>query len=171
MRVLIFILIAINLVQAKGKIEKSGDILMFALPITTFATTIILKDKEGSKEFLKSFALTSASTYLLKRVVREKRPIGSSRMSFPSGHTSSAFASAAFIHKRYGLKYAILPYTIATFIAYSRVQAKKHYIHDVIAGAALGIASSFYFTKRYKNIKITPWIDGKKAGININYKY
>ena len=57
---------------------------------------------------------------------------------------------AAFIHKRYGWKYSIPVYVGATFVGYSRVQADKHFVEDVIAGATVGIFSSFYFTKSYK---------------------
>jgi len=143
------------------------------MALVTFGSTIVLKDTEGSKEFLKAFATTTVATYLLKRVVRERRPkpYNKSTTSFPSGHTSSAFTSAAFIHKRYGLKYAVVPYILATYVAYSRVQAKKHFVHDVIAGAVLGIASSWYFTTKYKNLTITPWSDSQKVGVDFSYRY
>ena len=170
-KILLILPFIFNIAYTKDNTEKAGDFFMYALPITAFGTTIVLKDTKGSKEFLKAFATTSVSTYILKRVVGERRPIGTSTTSFPSGHTSSAFTSAAFIHKRYGLKYAIIPYAIATFVAYSRVHAKKHFVHDVIAGAALGVASSWYFTTKYKNLTIAPYSDSKKVGIDISYRY
>lgn len=67
-----------------------------------------------------------------------------------------AFTGASFIHKRYGLKYAIPAYVAATYVGYSRVHVKAHYTKDVLAGAALGAASSFYFTKPYKGVSVEP---------------
>lgn len=46
----------------------------------------------------------------------------------PSGHTSAAFQGDAFIHKRYGFDYAIVPYMGAIFTGYSRVHANKNTI-------------------------------------------
>lgn len=75
---------------------------------------------------------------------------------------------ASFIHERYGLEYAIPAYVAATFVGYSRVQAKKHYIHDVLAGAALGSATSFYFTKPYKGATVTPVADSGFYGVVVS---
>ena len=87
---------------------------------------------------------------MLKHTVRRERPDGSDTNSFPSGHTSASFQGASFIHFRYGLKYAIIPYLGAAFVGYSRVQADKHYVSDVLAGAAIGAGFAWFFTKPYK---------------------
>jgi len=160
-------------IEARGTTEKEGDFLMVALPISALLTTIILKDKEGSIEFIESFSVSEVSTYALKRIIKEHRPkpYQSSPYSFPSGHTSASFVSAAFIHKRYGFKYAIVPYMLASYVAYSRVNARKHFIHDVIAGAILGIVSSWSFTKKYNNFTINPYANGEKYGIGFKYCY
>ena len=70
---------------------------------------------------------------------------GATGYSFPSGHTAAAFAGASFIHKRYGLKQALLPYVLASFVGYSRIQAKKHYWYDVLAGASIAIGYTWLF--------------------------
>ena len=54
------------------------------------------------------------------------------------------------MRERYGLEYGIPAYALASFVAYSRVESGEHYAHDVIAGAAIGIASSYIFTKPYR---------------------
>jgi membrane-associated phospholipid phosphatase len=44
----------------------------------------------------------------------------------------------------------VLPSSAATFVAYSRVESRQHYTHDVVAGAAIGIGSSLAFTRPYR---------------------
>ena len=139
--------------------RKIGDILQLALPVTALTSTYYMNDFDGFKSFVKSYFTTVSMTYLLKEGVHKRRPDGSDYLSFPSGHTSSAFAGASFIHFRYGLKYSIPLYLLASFTGYSRVESKKHYTEDVIAGAGLAIFSSWYFTTSYS----------KKYSLNVNY--
>ena len=73
-------------------VETTGDVLLFALPAATFATTLIVGDKEGSWQFAKGIVLTEAVTYGLKAVVNKQRPDGSNENSFPSGHTSTCIS-------------------------------------------------------------------------------
>ena len=139
--------------------RKIGDIMQLALPITAFSSTYYMNDIDGTKSFLKSYLTTVSATYIIKEISHKRRPDGSDYLSFPSGHTSSAFAGASFIHFRYGLKYSIPLYLLASFTGYSRVESKKHYIEDVIAGAGLAMFSSWYFTTPYN----------KKYSINCSY--
>ena len=156
---------------AKSNTEKYGDILQLAIPLSAYGTTLYLDDKEGQNQFYKSYGATLTATYILKYTVKEKRPNSSATDSFPSGHTSSAFSGASFIHKRYGLKYAILPYVAATYTGYSRVQSDKHYTKDVLAGAVIGMASSWYFVSPYKNLQISPVVDAGYKGVQLSYKW
>ena len=51
----------------------------------------------------------------------------------------------------------------------SRVEAKKHYVHDVLAGAALGSVTSFYFTEPYgKGVTVLPVADGDYYGVVVD---
>jgi membrane-associated phospholipid phosphatase len=97
--------------------------------------------------------MTLGVTYGLKYTVDEKRPNGGSH-SFPSAHTSISFSAAEFMRKRYGWEYGIPAYAAASFVAYSRVESREHWPHDVIAGASIGIVSSFIFTKPYKGVEV-----------------
>jgi len=155
--VILFMIVFQSIVNAKN-IEKYGDIIQILIPSAAYGTTYYLNDKEGRNQFYKSFFSTFGTTHLLKRIVKEERPNGNNTQSFPSGHTSASFQGAAFIHKRYGLKYAILPYVGATFVGYSRIYADQHYAHDVIAGALIGSGFSYYFTTsyKYKNMHLSP---------------
>ena len=47
-------------------------------------------------------------------------------------------------------------YAGAAFVAYSRVYADKHYVEDVLAGAAIGIIASEIFTTPRDNVSISP---------------
>ncbi len=65
--------------------------------------------------------------------------------SFPSGHTASAFMGAAFIHFHFGFYWSVIPYLLAALTGYSRIQAKNAWLRDVVAGAGLAIAISYFF--------------------------
>jgi len=156
---------------AKDNTERIGDILAATIPLSAYGTTLYLDDKEGQMEFYKSYGVSLASTYVLKYTVREKRPDSNAKNSFPSGHTSSAFSGATFIHKRYGLKYAIVPYLGAIYTGYSRVHSNRHYTRDVVAGALIGVASSWYFTSPYKDLDIQPIVGADYKGVQVKYKW
>src|SRR5207249_8409885 len=57
---------------------------------------------------------------------------------FPSGHASITFASATVIERHLGWKYSVLGYVIASYVAASRLHDNRHYLSDVIFGAAVG---------------------------------
>jgi membrane-associated phospholipid phosphatase len=156
--------------HAGGGIETAGDILQYVLPTTAAGLTLGFQDYEGTLQFGESAALTLGVTYGLKYTVNERRPDGGSQ-SFPSGHTSISFSAAEFMRKRYGWEYGVPAYAAASFVAYSRVEAREHYPHDVIAGAAIGIASSYIFTKPYKGWHVQAEADGRYYGIRFSHSF
>ena len=133
-----------------GTTQKIGDVVLFALPVTTLATSFIIGDEKGAWQFTKGLLLTVGVTYGLKYAVNKPRPDMSNDNSFPSGHTSTVFHSAGYVHRRYGFKYAIPSYALAGFTAASRIDSKKHDILDVVAGAAIGLGSNLLFTTEYQ---------------------
>ena len=135
--------------MASDAIVSAGNILQYVLPATAGGMTVIYRDWQGTLQFGESFLLTEGVTYGLKYTVNETRPNGG-HQSFPSAHTSVSFCGAEFLRKRYGWEYGIPAYAAASFVAYSRVDAREHYPHDVIAGAAIGIISTYIFTRPYK---------------------
>jgi len=85
----------------------------------------------------------------LKNIIERERPFISiegiklivkppSSFSFPSGHTSSAFAAATILSLHIK-KYSFLFITLACIIGFSRIYLYVHYLSDVIAGMCLGI--------------------------------
>lgn len=158
-----------GLVSAKDNIEKAGDALQIAIPAVGLAGTLFYeKGWDGTVQFAESLATSQAIAEILKDVIHERRPSGGCCKSFPSGHATAAFMGATFIHERYGLEYAIPAYVAATFVGYSRVESKKHYVHDVVAGAALGSVTSLYFTKPYKDITVIPVSDSGFYGVVVS---
>lgn len=101
----------------------------------------------------------------LKRFAKEQRPDSSDALSFPSGHTTTAFVSAEFLRQEYK---DISPwigaagYGCAIITGYLRMYNNKHWFSDVIAGAGVGIIStrvSYWLYPKMKN-----WVLGKSAG-------
>lgn len=93
-----------------------------------------------------AYGIMAACVNSLKYSVKELRPDKSSRNSFPSGHTATAFASATILHKEYGMTrspwYSVAGYGIATATGIMRVLNNRHWVSDVIAGAGIGILST-----------------------------
>ncbi|MBI5099876.1 MAG: phosphatase PAP2 family protein [Nitrospirae bacterium] len=166
--VMLFCLAVSVSVQASDSIETAGDVLLIILPATAAGLTVGFKDTKGALQFGESAALTLGVTYGLKYAIKEERPNGGSH-SFPSAHTSISFASAEFMRKRYGWKYGIPAYAAAFFVAYSRVDARQHYTHDVLAGAAIGIGSSYLFTNAYEGWNIQAEADHKYYGVRLSH--
>jgi membrane-associated phospholipid phosphatase len=86
-----------------------------------------------------------ASTHLLKRATGVTRPDGTNALSFPSGHTATAFASAEFMRMEYkdvSPWYGIAGYAAAATTGYLRMYNNRHWLGDVLAGAGIGILST-----------------------------
>ena len=79
-------------------------------------------------------------TIALKEASRRSRPSGTG-FSFPSGHTTISFASATVLQQQFGWKVGVPAYAVASYVAASRIQMKRHYLSDVTFGAALGIVA------------------------------
>jgi membrane-associated phospholipid phosphatase len=78
----------------------------------------------------------------LKYSVRNMRPDGTARNSFPSGHTATAFCGAELIRMEYGKTYGWIAYAVATSVGILRVYNGRHWAKDVLAGAGIGILSA-----------------------------
>jgi membrane-associated phospholipid phosphatase len=77
----------------------------------------------------------------IKFVAERRRPDGSNSLSFPSGHSASAFATATVLQEHFGWKAGLPAYAFAGFVGASRMAASKHYMSDVLVGAGIGIAA------------------------------
>lgn len=155
-----------------SSLEKAGSVIAVAIPAIAYGSTYYKDDKQGREQFYQAFGTTVATTYALKAVIDKERPNGDGDNSFPSSHTSAAFQGASFIHQRYGLEYSIPAYVGAGFVAYSRLEADEHDTVDVLAGAALGMVSSWYFTTNYNDqLLIAPNLSPDYYGLTVNYQF
>lgn len=89
---------------------------------------------------IKGLVLDAVLVASLKSAVGRTRPDGSDTRSFPSGHTSGAFTISTILARRHGWKIGIPAFGLATFAGVARMEDDRHYLSDVVAGAALGIA-------------------------------
>ncbi len=157
--------------QAKGNAEKLGDAIYIMSPVIAYGSTFYKDDPEGRMQFYKSILTNTAVTFALKYTVKKQRPNGENNRSFPSGHTSTSFQSATFMHKRYGLKAAAPLYLGASYVAYSRVHSKNHDTTDVLAGTLIGGLSSYYFTSAYQTKKtfaqLSPLVSSDTLGVQL----
>jgi undecaprenyl-diphosphatase len=112
-----------------------------------------------------SLAINTAITQGLKYTVNRERPYtqypsvitpydnSQTNQSFPSGHTSTAFALATTLSLQNKQWHIIIPaYAWATSVGYSRLYLGEHYPTDVLAGAFIGAGSawlSHWLTQKY----------------------
>ncbi len=93
-----------------------------------------------------SYAIMAGFVNSIKYTAQEMRPDGSTRNSWPSGHTATAFVSASILHKEYGLTrspiYSVAGYAVATATGIMRVLNNRHWVSDVLSGAGIGIMST-----------------------------
>lgn len=111
--------------------------------------------------------LALGTATLLKKATHTLRPDGSAYTSFPSGHTTQAFAAATFLSEEYKERLPWIPYasyTVASSVGLLRVANNRHYISDVLVGAGIGYLAmkTAYWTHRYKwgknrNNRVVPY--------------
>lgn len=100
----------------------------------------------GWKRLLTFIVLSVILTQLvvngLKLTTGVLRPDATNYFSFPSGHTAAAFMAATLFYKEYGFKgywVALVAYSAAIVTGFTRILNNRHWLFDVIIGAALGI--------------------------------
>ncbi|WP_170347609.1 phosphatase PAP2 family protein [Ruegeria atlantica] len=150
-------------------LERAGDILQLAIPLTALGLTYAQNDPEGRKQLAKGVGTTFLTVQSLKYAVDKWRPNYSADNSFPSGHTAAAFSGAAFLQSRYGAHYGVPAYLLASFVGYTRVRAEKHYSDDVLAGASIAMLSNWlYATPMQNGIAVVPTITQDKVGLQVS---
>lgn len=151
-------------------ITNSAAPVSIGAPIFLYTLGLIKKDSTIKKQAIfigEAFLVNGFITLALKKAVKRDRPFetypdidqaaSSVGESFPSGHTSLAFATATSISLAYPKWYVIAPSFIwASTVGYSRMHLGVHYPSDVVAGAIIGSGSA------YLTYKVNKWINKKK---------
>lgn len=96
-------------------------------------------------DLLRAQILTAGLTYGVKAAVQRERP-DATGYSFPSGHASVTFATATVLQRHFGWKGA-LAYSVSAYVAASRLYENRHYLSDVIFGAAIGTVAGRTVTR------------------------
>jgi membrane-associated phospholipid phosphatase len=119
-------------------------------------------------EIFRAQVVAQLTAQAVKLSTNRTRPDGTT-LSFPSGHTAAGFATASVLQAKYGWKAAIPAYTVATWIAASRMQSKRHYLSDVIAGATIGIMAGRSVTvgKGHNTFSVAPMAVAGGVGVSL----
>jgi membrane-associated phospholipid phosphatase len=146
-----------NLDNAFRGITNTAGPVAFGTPVVLFAVSLIKDDSVMRRNsiYMGASVLSSAIiTNILKYSINRPRPYitypyieqatSGGSPSFPSGHTSDAFAFATSVSNAYPKWYIIVPsYVWAGAVAYSRMDLGVHYPSDVLAGALIGAGSAY----------------------------
>lgn len=135
-----------------------GDgLFMVALGVVLW----LLRKKKLGLLLILSFLLSGLLAQTIKRLEQRPRPglyfqktevihrvddeLLKGRNSFPSGHTTTAFATFSLLAFATRNKLVqLLFFVMAVAVAYSRIYLGAHFAEDVLAGAALGFISSYF---------------------------
>jgi membrane-associated phospholipid phosphatase len=150
---------------------SSTTALGLGIPAGIAIAGFIMHDNKLKQDALfmgAAFLVTGIITQSTKKIINRPRPFErysfiitrddeSGGLSFPSGHTSSAFCTATSLSLRYRKWYIIAPaYIFATSVAWARMYQGVHYPSDVLAGAIVGAGSAWL------GYKVQKWISHKK---------
>ncbi|MEY4289690.1 MAG: hypothetical protein RLZZ30_1778 [Bacteroidota bacterium] len=121
--------LGLGLIQKDSSLTSKGIIMVEALCVNAFTTTALKLAFKRDRPFV-------TYPYLDKQA-------DAGSYSFPSGHTSSAFALATSLSLAFPKWYVIAPaYVYASAAGYSRMHLGVHYPSDVLAGAVVGTGSA-----------------------------
>ena len=136
-------------------VQRSTDVLCIVPAATGLVKAIVEKDRKGIIELGLSSATGVALNYGLNACIKKDRPempsdpSWSDHHAFPSTHTMAAFDGATFLTKRYGWKWGVPAYAVATYVAWGRVYTDKHDWWDVLGGAIIGAGSALIYTRPF----------------------
>ena len=147
------------------KLERVGTITVIGPTVGALALVGVLAHRKHLSDLAlnttEAVLMAGAATQGIKLVTGRARPrddadLGgndfapfSGKDAFPSGHTAAAFAFATSLGDVIDRPWArVSLYALATGTAWARVAQEAHWVSDVVAGAAVGIASAKFASGR-----------------------
>jgi membrane-associated phospholipid phosphatase len=108
-------------------------------------------------DLLRAQIVSQTFVHALKYSIRRDRPTGEC-CSFPSGHAATAFAAASVLERHFGYRAAWPTLAAATYVGVSRLHDNRHYLSDVLFGAAVGTATGWTIVGRHgrSNYAVVP---------------
>lgn len=131
-------------------IESAGTDLAVAMPLIAGGIAVYKGDFSGLGQLGVGTVATVGTAYALKHFIREERPDHSDQRSFPSDTVAIAASGSSFLWARYGWRYGLPALAATEFVAYSRVEAKKHRWYDTLASSGIAFSYAFLFDTRYR---------------------
>jgi len=132
----------VNLYDDELRYVPMGAVALLSLVGVKGNHTILEEVAIGSL----SYILGDFIVYRTKLATHVTRPNPAwGNESFPSQHTSIAFIGATLLHREFGQIspwISISGYSIATWVAYARIARNRHFLPDVLMGAAVGTLST-----------------------------
>jgi len=119
-------------------------------------------------ELFRAQVVSEATSQVLKLATGRTRPDGTS-MSFPSGHSASMFATATVLQSELGWKVGVPAYAAAAWVAASRVEGRRHYLSDVVAGATVGIIAGRSVTVGVGNARFSLGPMAVPGGMGVSF--
>jgi membrane-associated phospholipid phosphatase len=167
---------AYNWGQDFGKVMKPGDFAgSFLVQTGSAVATYAIGRATGSHKvtsigssLFRAHVVAQTVTQGVKFSVRRTRPDGTV-LSFPSGHTAAAFATASVLKAELGWKVGVPAYGAAAWVAASRMHARRHYLSDVIAGATIGIMAGRSVTVGGGRMKFAVSPAPVPRGVSVNF--
>ena len=157
--------------------KVGGLTVMAPLTLTLFAAGRFAHDgtfRAFSYDATQALIVNGVYTAIYKKAVTRTRPDGSDSLSFPSGHSSTAFALATVAEKHYGWKVGVPSYVAASAIGLSRIERNRHYLSDVLAGATLGVIAGRTVVRtngepvgRHRSFSLAPMTDAQGSGVGV----
>jgi hypothetical protein len=99
-------------------------------------------------DLIRAQILSQAIVHGIKYTVQRDRPTGEC-CAFPSGHAATAFAAASVIERHFGYRGYVPAMVAASYVAASRLVDNRHYLSDVVFGAAVGITTGWTVVGRH----------------------
>ena len=107
--------------RAADAIDIVGDTLQYLVPGVGLGNTLYRRDWTGTRQWALSGAVTAGVTLTLKYSIDAERPSGGG-LSFPSGHVAAVAWGTAFLHRRYGWRWALPGYAAMGFVMWARLE-------------------------------------------------